>query len=95
MVSAGGSGLNRAELMHLAMQASGARRKRQAVDWVCCTLVREQQQGEIRAFRRRLHWEGSVLCANGTSGALPTRRDPDSLLRCQGVGSLNEFKKYV
>jgi hypothetical protein len=41
--------------MHLAMQASGARRKRQAVDLACCTLVRVQQQGESRAFRRRLH----------------------------------------
>jgi len=37
------------------------------VDWACCTLVRVQQQGEIRAFRRRLHWEGRVSCANATS----------------------------
>ena len=60
--------------MHLAMQASGARRKRQAVDLACCTRVRVQQPGESRAFRRRLHWEGRVSCANATSGALPTRR---------------------
>jgi len=66
MVSAGGSGLARAELMHLAMQASGARRKRQAVDLASCTLVRLQQQGESRAFRGRLHWEASVLCGKTT-----------------------------
>jgi len=113
MVSAGGSGLARAELMHLAMQASGARRKRQAGDLACCTPGRVQQQGEIRAFRRRLHWEASVLCGKTTrslitlahpccnvvigigGNALPTRRGSRFTPSGEGVGSLNEFKKYV
>jgi hypothetical protein len=33
-------------------------------------LVRLQQQGEIRAFRGRLHWEASILCAKATSSLI-------------------------
>lgn len=36
------------------MQASGARSKREAVELGLRTLVRLQQQGEIRSFRGRL-----------------------------------------
>lgn len=47
-------------LMRQAMQASGARSKREAVELGLRTLVRLQQQGEIRAFRGRLRWEGDL-----------------------------------
>jgi Arc/MetJ family transcription regulator len=47
-------------LMRQAMQASGARSKREAVELGLRTLVRLQQQGEIRSFRGRLHWEGDL-----------------------------------
>jgi len=44
-------------LMKQAMQASGARSKREAVELALRTLVNLQQQGGIRAFRGRLAWE--------------------------------------
>jgi len=47
-------------LMRQAMQASGARSKREAVELGLQTLVRLQQQGEIRSFRGRLRWEGDL-----------------------------------
>ena len=47
-------------LMKQAMQASGARSKREAVELALRTLVNLQQQGEIRAFRGRLAWEGDL-----------------------------------
>ena len=47
-------------LMRQAMQASGARSKREAVELGLRTLVRLQQQGEIRSFRGRLSWEGDL-----------------------------------
>ncbi|MEI7667321.1 MAG: type II toxin-antitoxin system VapB family antitoxin [Synechococcaceae cyanobacterium ELA263] len=47
-------------LMRQAMQASGARSKREAVELGLRTLVRLQQQGEIRSFRGRLQWEGDL-----------------------------------
>ena len=47
-------------LMKQAMQASGARSKREAVEIGLRTLVRLQQQGEIRAFRGRLRWDGDL-----------------------------------
>ena len=47
-------------LMRQAMQASGARSKREAVELGLRTLVRLQQQGEIRYFRGRLRWEGDL-----------------------------------
>jgi Arc/MetJ family transcription regulator len=45
-------------LMRLAMQASGTRSKREAVELSLCTLVRLQQQGEIRSYRGQMQWEG-------------------------------------
>jgi Arc/MetJ family transcription regulator len=56
-------------LMKQAMQASGARSKREAVELGLRTLVRLQQQGEIRSFRGRLRWEGDLDAQ---------RRDPDT-----------------
>lgn len=47
-------------LMRHAMQASGARSKREAVELGLRTLVRLQEQAEIRSFRGRLHWEGDL-----------------------------------
>jgi Arc/MetJ family transcription regulator len=46
--------------MRQAMQASGARSKREAVELGLRTLVRLQQQGELRSFRGWLHWEGDL-----------------------------------
>jgi len=45
-------------LMKQAMQASSARSKREAVEMGLSSLVKLQQQVEIRAFRGRLNWEG-------------------------------------
>jgi Arc/MetJ family transcription regulator len=47
-------------LMKQAMQASGARSKREAVELGLRTLVKLQQQGEIRSFRGRLRWEADL-----------------------------------
>ena len=48
----------------------GARRKHETVELGQRTQMRLQQQGEIRAFRGRLHWEASVLCAKTTSSLI-------------------------
>ncbi len=42
------------------MRTNIARSKREAVELGLRTLVRLQQQGEIRAFRGRLQWEGDL-----------------------------------
>ncbi|MCT0227088.1 type II toxin-antitoxin system VapB family antitoxin [Synechococcus sp. CS-1331] len=47
-------------LMKQAMQASGVRSKWEAVQLGLRTLVKLQQQAEIRAFRGRLAWEGDL-----------------------------------
>jgi Arc/MetJ family transcription regulator len=47
-------------LMKQAMQASGARSKREAVELGLRTLVKLQQQAEIRSFRGRLAWEDDL-----------------------------------
>ena len=47
-------------LMKQAMQASGARSKREAVEMGLRTLVQLQQQAKIRAFRGRLAREGDL-----------------------------------
>ena len=47
-------------LMRQAMQASGALSKRVAVVLVLSTLVRLQQQGEIRSYRGQMQWEGDL-----------------------------------
>ena len=58
-------------LMRQAMQASGARGKREAVELGLRTLVRLQQQEEIRTFRGKLRWEGDLE-------ALRLDADPDT-----------------
>jgi Arc/MetJ family transcription regulator len=64
-------------LMLQAMQASGARSKREAVELGLRTLVRLRQQGEIRAFRGRLRWDGDLeaqrLDADPETGDPPER----------------------
>ena len=47
-------------LMQQAMQVSGARSKREAVELGLRTLVLLQQQGEMRAFRGQLPWDGDL-----------------------------------
>lgn len=48
------------QLMRDAMQACGARTKRDAVEQGLRTLVKLKQQEGIRAFRGRLAWEGDL-----------------------------------
>lgn len=48
------------ELMRAAMQASGARTKREAVEIGLRTLVRLEQQKRIKAFRGRMAWAGDL-----------------------------------
>ncbi len=48
------------QLMSDAMQASGARTKREAVEIGLRTLVRLDQQQRIKALRGRLPWEGDL-----------------------------------
>jgi len=48
------------DLMRQAMQASGARSKREAVELGLRILVRLQQQGEIRSYRGQMQWEGDL-----------------------------------
>jgi Arc/MetJ family transcription regulator len=47
-------------LMKEAMQACGARTKREAVELGLRTLVMLKQQEGLRAFRGKLHWEGDL-----------------------------------
>jgi Arc/MetJ family transcription regulator len=63
-------------LMRQAMQASGARSKREAVELGLRTLVRLQQQGEIRSFRGKLRWDGDLEAQRRDLEA--QRRDADS-----------------
>ena len=48
------------QLMRDAMQASGARTKREAVELGLRTLVKLDQQKRIKAFRGRLPWDGDL-----------------------------------
>ena len=48
------------QLMREAMQASGARTKREAVEIGLRTLVRLEQQKRIKAFRGQLAWDGDL-----------------------------------
>ena len=47
-------------LMADALQASGARTKRQAVELGLQTLVRLRRQADIRRLRGKLSWEGDL-----------------------------------
>ena len=48
------------QLMRDAMQASGARTKREAVELGLRTLVNLDQQKRIKDFRGRLPWDGDL-----------------------------------
>ena len=48
------------QLMRDAMQASGARTKREAVELGLRTLVRLNQQKQIHRFRGQLPWDGDL-----------------------------------
>jgi hypothetical protein len=47
-------------LVRQAMQSSGARSKREAVELGLGILVRLQQQEEIRSYRGQMQWEGDL-----------------------------------
>lgn len=47
-------------LMRDAMQVSGARTKRQAVELGLRTLIQLKQQETVKQFKGRLHWEGDL-----------------------------------
>ena len=69
-------------LMRQAMLASGARSKREAVELGLRTLVRLQQQAEIRSYRGQLQGEGDLeaqrLIADLETAA-PTDLEQDKL----------------
>jgi Arc/MetJ family transcription regulator len=48
------------KLMQDALRTSGLKTKREAVEQALQTLVRLNQQSEIRRFRGKLHWEGDL-----------------------------------
>jgi Arc/MetJ family transcription regulator len=48
------------QLMREAMQASGARTKREAVELGLRMLVKLEQQKRIQAYRGRLSWQGDL-----------------------------------
>jgi Arc/MetJ family transcription regulator len=48
------------ELMADAMQATGAKTKREAVELGLRTLLRLRQQRDIRAYRGKLSWSGDL-----------------------------------
>ena len=48
------------ELMRQALELTGLKTKREAVEEGLKTLVRLKQQEKIRKYRGRLHWEGDL-----------------------------------
>ena len=48
------------QLMAEAMQATGLKTKREAVELGLKTLLRLRRQEEIRAFRGKLAWDGDL-----------------------------------
>ena len=48
------------QLMADTLRATGLKTKREAVELGLRTLLRLQQQEEIRRFRGKLHWEGDL-----------------------------------
>ena len=47
-------------LMRAALQVTGLKTKREAVEQGLKTLLRLARQGEIRSFRGRLDWQGDL-----------------------------------
>ena len=48
------------QLMEDTLRATGLKTKREAVELGLRTLLRLQQQEEIRRFRGKLHWQGDL-----------------------------------
>ncbi|RVT47007.1 type II toxin-antitoxin system VapB family antitoxin [Rubrivivax albus] len=48
------------KLMEEALKASGARTKREAVELGLKTLLRLNQQSELRKLRGKVQWEGDL-----------------------------------
>lgn len=63
-------------LMQQAMQASGAPSKREAVELGLRTLVKLQQQAEIRGFRGRLAWDGDLDAQRLNAGIETAEQQP-------------------
>jgi Arc/MetJ family transcription regulator len=59
------------QLMRDAMQACGARTKREAVELGLRTLVNLDQQKRIKAFRGRLPWDGDLESQRLDQAAAP------------------------
>jgi len=55
------------ELMEEALQATGLKTKREAVEMGLRTLIRLQRQEAIRAFRGKLRWEGDLEAMRSAS----------------------------
>jgi Arc/MetJ family transcription regulator len=69
-------------LVRQAMQSSGARSKREAVELGLRTLVRLQQQEEIRSYRGQMQWEGDLEALRLNADpytATPTDLEQDKL----------------
>lgn len=74
------------QLMRDAMQASGARTKREAVEIGLRTLVKLEQQKRIKAFRGRMAWDGDLNSLRQDETAAGT--EPSSLsIRRSGLTS--------
>lgn len=48
------------ELMQRALEATGARTKKEAVELGLKTLIRLKEQAEIRKYRGKLTWSGDL-----------------------------------
>jgi Arc/MetJ family transcription regulator len=73
-------------LMQQAMQASGARSKREAVELGLRTLVRLQQQGQIRSYRGQMQSQGDLEAQRLDVGPAPaaSRLSPSGLAARRG-----------
>ena len=48
------------KLMQATLRATGLRTKREAVELGLRTLLLLRQQGQIKRFRGKLHWQGDL-----------------------------------
>lgn len=54
-------------LMTEALNVTGAKTKREAVELALRTLIRLYRQGELKAYRGKLHWEGDLEKSRSSS----------------------------
>jgi len=55
------------KLMEQALKATGAKSKREVVELGLRTLIRLQDQAEIRAYRGKLRWDGDLEASRQSS----------------------------